>query len=634
MIRRLLLALALLFAPVAAQAQHDTARETAQVEDLRAIREIKRLQAQWGYDAMAGDWKAMAALGTDYVEIVLPGGNAAGREAVEQWLRQRMGEGSDGMPAGRLNLRLWISPVITLSAMGDRAIGRWRQVALTGEAGKSAEWRATTDVVEYHKTRDGWRIAFIRPYLAFAGSYEQGWRHDAATLERAPFHYTPDDAGTILPDREAAEPRPADALAREATLLLALGTAQNRAAAYGYYLDRGMYDDIVDLFAPDAQIDVAGQGVYNGTVGVRKFLGRYGAPGLDRGELNDHAQLMPLASISEDGSTALVRVVDLGMTGRHGGEGFWSAAINTFLLRAEGDGHWRVQMLHIRPLMRADYEEGWAHPLDARLPIGENLFPDGPGQAVDTSFPEHAFAMPQLGSDLIFPPRAPGGVLRITANALAMAEAFDGAENVANAYGYYIDQFAWHETAALFARDGWKELSYVGTFIGRDHVLQSLLGRYGDAGPSATLQTLHQTAQPYVTVSGDGSRAQVRERLLQMNSAANGTPNASSGSMIFGVYENQVVKEGGIWRIHGMDLDYIALADYAKGWTGIDPEASKRFAPPPEQIARLNPDAPLRGEVFAPYPRIAPLGFHFANPVSGRAPETRLTWSDGHRENK
>ena len=43
-------------------------------------------------------------------------------------------------------------------------------------------------------------------------------------------------------------------------------------------------------------------------------------------------------------------------------------------------------------------------------------------------------------------------------------------------------------------------------------------------------------------------------------------------------------------------------------------------------------DAPLRGSVFAPYPRVAPMGFHFANPVSGREPTLRLTWSDGHRE--
>ncbi|MEO6387156.1 MAG: nuclear transport factor 2 family protein [Croceibacterium sp.] len=627
MIRRLLLALFLLCLAPAVHAQADLARETAQVEDLRSIREIKRLQAQWGYLALAGDWKGMAALGTETVEMVLPDGNAKGRAALEQWLRQRMGNGADGIPAGRLNLRLWISPVVTLSATGDSATVRWHQIALAGENGVSADWRGTTDVVQYRKTAEGWRIAHIRPYLAFAGSYAQGWRHDAAALERAPYHYTPDEAGRLLPNRAAATARPAEALAHDASLLLDLGTAQNRVSAYGYYLDRGMYDDIADLFAPDAQVDVAGQGVYNGTAGIRKFLGRYGAPGLSEGELADRAQLMPLVSISDDGSTALVRVVELGMYGQHGGDGFWSAAINTFLLRADGDGHWRIQQLHQRPLMRANYKDGWAHPLPAALPIGENLFPDGPGQPVDTSYPEHPFAMQQLGGDLVFAPREPGGSLKLTANALAMAEAFDGAENVSDAYGYYIDQFAWRDTGALFSRDGWKELSYIGTFIGRDHVRDSMIQRYGEGGPSNVMQTLHQKTQPYVTVSGDGQRAQIRLRLLQMNSSS-----TSAGSMIFGIYENQVIKEDGLWRIAGMDLDYVALADYAGGWTTIDPAASSRFAPAPELLARLHPDAPLRGETFAPYPRIAPMGFHFANPVGGREPALRLTWSDGHRE--
>jgi hypothetical protein len=102
--------------------------------------------------------------------------------------------------------------------------------------------------------------------------------------------------------------------------------------------------------------------------------------------------------------------------------------------------------------------------------------------------------------------------------------------------------------------------------------------------------------------------------------------------MIFGIYEDQIAKENGVWRIHGMDLDYTVLADYANGWTGVDPAASSRFAPPPEQLARFRIDAPLRGVRFAPYPRVAPMGFHFVNPVSGREPALRLPWSDGHFE--
>jgi hypothetical protein len=43
--------------------------------------------------------------------------------------------------------------------------------------------------------------------------------------------------------------------------------------------------------------------------------------GLRDGELNEHPLLMPLVNVSDDGGTALVRVVDLGMTGQHGGQG-------------------------------------------------------------------------------------------------------------------------------------------------------------------------------------------------------------------------------------------------------------------------------------------------------------------------
>lgn len=625
MIRLLLITLAALLLGPAAQAQDDLARETAKVEDLRSIREIKRLQALWGHNALAGEWSAMAALGTTDVRLVLPDGDAVGPAALERWLRARMGGGADGMPAGRLNLRLWFSPVISLAPDGQSATGRWHQLALLGEAGVVAEWLGTTDVVQYRKTAAGWRIAHIRPYRHFAGPYETGWRHDATTLERAPYHYTPDQAGTLLPDRAAATPRTRDELAREATLLLEQSRAQNVFNAYGYYLDRAMYDDIVDLFAPDAVVEVAGQGTWRAPDCVRRYLARFGAPGLEPGELGERPLLMPLASISADGASALIRAVELGMTGQHGGEGEWSAAIQSVLLRRGDDGRWRIALLHYSPLMRADYAKGWAEPLRAALPIGESLWPDGQTALPDVSYPAHAMTLRPFGAELVMAARGPGQVDPVP-DALALAEAFDAAENVSNAYGYYIDQFAWRLTGELFARDGWKELSYIGTFIGKDRVRDSMIQRYGEGGPNPAFQAIHQKTQPYVTVLGDGTRAMIRTRLMQFNSSSTGP-----GSWIGGIYENQVVKEDGVWRIHGMDLDYVWLADYPTGWTGVDPAANARFALTPEQVAVFHPDAPLRGETFAPYPRIRPMGFHFANPVSGREPATRLTWSDGHR---
>jgi ketosteroid isomerase-like protein len=622
LIHRFLVAAALLTAaPAAAQ---DLAHETAKVEDLHSIREIKRLQAEWGYDAMAGDWKAMAALGTPYVEMLLPEGNAVGREALEDWLRQRMGQGADGIAKGRLNARIWFSPVITLSAEGERATGRWKQLALTGEVGKSAEWRMTTDVIEYHRTKDGWRIAHIRPYLVFAGSYETGFTHDANRLERAPIGFTPDQAGTVVTGRSAAQPFSQTEADKQATLLLEASKAQNIANTFGYYLDRGMYDDIVDLFAPDGNVEVAGQGVFKGADGVRRFLKRFGAPGLDPGELNDRPQLMPEVSISDDGATALVRVTELGMTGQHGGEGYWSLAVNTYLLTRGDDGKWRIAILHRRPLMRADYKQGWVRPLPAPLPMGEGVTVDAPAQPVDTDYPARAFNMQMLGSGVVFPARGTPKPLAAEPNALARAEAFDGAENVAGAYGEYVNAFDWDGLAGLFARDGWRELPFIGVVVGRNKILEGAKIRYGNngSGPRAAFQAIHMLTQPYVTVSPDGSRVQLRARLLQFNSAANGL-----GSWIAGVYEDQLVKENGAWKIAGMDLDYTWMATYQDGWMKADPHAADALQPSAALLARYQLDAPIRGEPGIPFPAIAPLPFHYTNPVSGRAPERLIGWT-------
>ncbi len=626
-LRSAFLALSLIVTPVAVQAQSNLAVETARVQDLASIRQIKHMQARWGHLALAGDWSGMAQMFTEDAELVTRGGVISGRAGLETWLRATQGNGQDGIPAGRMNLRLFLSPVITLAADGQSATGRWHEVALTAEVGGEAGWQGLTHVIKYANTPDGWLIAQIRPYAHFEGSYEDGWMHDVATLERAPYHYTPDEAGSLLPERVAGRAMEQDDIDGLSNALLAQSLAQNAVNAYGYYLDRGMYDDIVDLFAEDAVIEMGGIGSWSGKDGARAFLTRFGAPGLDEGELNDRPQLMPMTNVAIDGSMALIRNVELGMTGQHGAEGHWQVSMQTFLLRPDQNGDWRIHLMHRSPIMRSTYTDGWSDPLPAALPTPVGGEPTGETGLGSIDFRNVGFAVPPLDNDLIIPVRGEATEFAGDPNALAKAEAFDGAANVSNAYGYYIDQFAWRNTAAVFARDGWKELSYIGTFIGNDRVLGSLIQRYGEGGPNDAFQAIHQKTQPYVTVLDDaGERAFVRTRLFQFNSSSSGP-----GSWISGIYENQIVKEDGIWRIHGMDLDYIWLGDYATGWTGIDPAASSRFGPSEEAIAAFAPDSPLRGETFAPYPAIRPLGFHFTNPVSGREPDVRLQWSDGHR---
>ncbi|MBU0795123.1 MAG: nuclear transport factor 2 family protein, partial [Alphaproteobacteria bacterium] len=413
-------------------------------------------------------------------------------------------------------------------------------------------------------------------------------------------------------------------MAAQAELVLSEGLVQNLQAAFGYYLDRKMNDDIVDLFTEDAVLDLAGTGQYLGKAGLRRALALFGEPGLKTGELNDRPQLMPVVTMGADGRSATVRNIEIGMTGQHGGETYWSATIQDFSCVRGSDGRWRIAALRRMPLMRATYAKGWQDPIAAGLPSVAAAQPDRPSQLADASYPGHAPA-PVRFADALAPEPAFVGKGE-AATLIARAAAFDGAENIANAYGYYIDEFRWDDTADLFSTDGWKELSYIGTYVGRERVRGSLFGRYGNAGRSAAFMAIHQKTQPYVTVSQDGMRANIRLRLFQFNSAAKG-----QGSWISGIYENQAVVENGIWRIHGMDLDYVWLADYAGGWAAIVPGASERYRPKAEDVAKNPPDGPLRGVTFAPYPAIAPMGFHFANPVSGRAPATFLHWSDGRR---
>jgi hypothetical protein len=194
---------------------------------------------------------------------------------------------------------------------------------------------------------------------------------------------------------------------------------------------------------------------------------------------------------------------------------------------------------------------------------------------------------------------------------VAVAEAFDGAENVSNAYGYYIDEFVWNDCSDLFALNGEKELSYIGNYVGRERIRKSMITRYGNGGRRGPTMAIHQKTQPFVTVAPDGQSARIRLRLFQVNSAA-----AADGSYIAGIYENSVVREDGVWKIAKMDLDYVWTTSYKNGWANVKGGEQRAFAP--TAPFPFPPDGPLRGVAVAPFPKIDNVAFHFRNPVSGR----------------
>jgi hypothetical protein len=83
--------------------------------------------------------------------------------------------------------------------------------------------------------------------------------------------------------------------------------------------------------------------------------------------------------------------------------------------------------------------------------------------------------------------------------------------------------------------------------------------------------------------------------------------NAQWGS---GIYENEFVKQDGIWKFKYLHAYQTFYTNYEDGWAK---RASPIFAP----YERLPPDGP-QSVAYDPYPAAFVPPFHYANPVSGR----------------
>jgi SnoaL-like protein len=185
-------------------------------------------------------------------------------------------------------------------------------------------------------------------------------------------------------------------------------------------------------------------------------------------------------------------------------------------------------------------------------------------------------------------------------------------ENLQGAYGYYTDKMLWDEVVDLFAEGGTLEIGPSGVYVGKDSIrryLYSLSG--GRQGPLEGELYEHLQLQPIVTVAPDGMSAKARWRAFIMT----GTHGAGSGgNWGEGPYENEYVKEDGVWKIRKLHWYATFIAPYEGGWLNTSKDAVDDYA-----LGRgVQPDQPPT-ESYAPYPDGAYVPpFHYKNPVSGK----------------
>ncbi len=622
------------------------------LERAEAVRSVKRLQQAYGHYAEYGLWNDLADLFAEKeIGYFLPGNIT--REGIRKHYLHDIGKGKLGLPEGMVYPHIILQPVITLEPDGKTAKGRWRVFSMLGVYGETAIWAGGIYENEYVLENGTWKIKDLYYYSQYSGRYDQpGWTIDQDFI---PMHYDPKRAGTPIPGSNGSTtketPRSIESMSSELNGLIARtqrlnsqSDVENLQHIYGYYIDRKMWDDVADLFAPDGTMELAQQGVYVGRASIRRALDQFGTAGLKEGELNDHLQLQTIVDVAPDGMTAKARGTELIMSGKHGTNGEWGEGVfeNTY---ARQNGVWRIKSMHVYERFAADYDKGWAR--DAKPAAGANKkFPaDRPPTKVYATYPHFfippfhydnpvTFQAPQYPESLSGkkPKKKPFAAVISHAplvhsvaelqkkveeleRLLKRAIAYDASENIVDAYGYYIDSYMWDETADLFAKDGWKELSYVGTYVGRERIRQSLKLRYPGGHPSGYF-TAHQITQPVIHVSEDGQSAKVRTRLFQLGGVSGG-----SGLWLGGIYENKTILEDGIWKIAAMDLDYVFTAQARGGWA----RAAGSIDPPKTSIgSSFPPDRPLRGVVFPPFPKIVDLPFHYLNPASGRRPPLLL----------
>jgi hypothetical protein len=178
-------------------------------------------------------------------------------------------------------------------------------------------------------------------------------------------------------------------------------------------------------------------------------------------------------------------------------------------------------------------------------------------------------------------------------------------QNLQHSLGYYLDRKLWDDVADLFADGGTYEVGQRGVYVGRDHIRRALEVFFGPTPLKNGELFDHINLGTVVTLGADGVTASARTNVLcQLGQ------NGEWARWEQGTYENEFVKQGGTWKLKAVHYFPRLVTNYDKGWAqDAQPlaPASKEF--PPDRKPTQS---------YQSYPALSYVGFHYANPVTGK----------------
>jgi hypothetical protein len=180
----------------------------------------------------------------------------------------------------------------------------------------------------------------------------------------------------------------------------------------------------------------------------------------------------------------------------------------------------------------------------------------------------------------------------------------DAIENLQATFGYYFDKGLWDQAAGLFSAGGTFEYGARGVYVGAAHIRRALL-LFGPQGPAAGHLNNHMQLQGVTIVAQNGRTATGRWQGMVMLADTH-----ANGKWGVGIYENDYVKEGSVWKIAKLHFYMTALTDYDLGFT-------KSALPMEAQSALFPPDRPPT-EAYRSFPGAYIPPFSFVHPVTGK----------------
>ena len=163
--------------------------------------------------------------------------------------------------------------------------------------------------------------------------------------------------------------------------------------AYGYYMDKGLYQEVVDLFAEDGEVRFMG-GVFRGKHrGIKRlYIDRFrstfthGRNAPAYGFMLEHLQLQDIIDVAPDRQSAHGRFRCFMQAGSHSSKTdrvttlplqWWEAGVyeNTYV---RDGGVWKIKVLNYGLSWQADYEKGWAHSKPYEGPFFTATYPEDP----------------------------------------------------------------------------------------------------------------------------------------------------------------------------------------------------------------------------------------------------------------